>query len=759
MKKDKNADVILAISNLMDNNLNKQYNTITFNEKILEQLSFFDFNGEKKLTLDRIKLLISKYQTAFDPLYLQQLALEVVLNRSYELLELSFYKLKQIDIQIIYINAVNYIIHTLRSKRNGFGGAKHIWEINDIYVNRLFYDALNQLHTIFNKDKLVNRKIKSDQVTIVLNLISPIKNQTGTKLYLDYIAALANNSQIKKVNILITYEETLGQKRNYSLFSWRNKKFDILERISSEYLFLNSEALNKINVIDSLRDCSTQNYLLNLDNILEQLRSDVFVCFEYKFSLVLSLISKLFPLVYVPIQLGLPPKGMNPTFECIMSHDPRVSQKLENTCQIQKQISYPLFDDEYCDFPYRQNKQEIIMLTAAYELDKRVDSKYMESFLDMLVRVLTLNENSKFIFLGINKKNGAALFDRHEKAVINLSVVKERIIFIEKEANFTSFVKQCDIFLMPRHKGGGRSIRTALNEGLAVLTLDKNDGNLYMPTDYIFPSEKEMESYLISILVDEPKLQFTKDKCKAHFNDIDNGETIDNFLKIVHACPDAFLKKKVLLAGDSHARSLKKLTLPEGYSSRSAVVDGATLSGLSNPNSITGSFGKFQNAYAVGNFDYVIYILGEVDTGFLLWYYSEREGVDVKSYMKKALDNYILLVQDTLEYANNVILVSVPLPTITDDYAGAGEVQSLRKSIKATQKQRTELTLEFNTQIKAWCENFETVQFIDLDTLSLDKDNLIKKELKNDDPHDHHYNQSAYLSLLGPLLTDKLMVI
>ena len=72
----------------------------------------------------------------------------------------------------------------------------------------------------------------------------------------------------------------------------------------------------------------------------------------------------------------------------------------------------------------------------------------------------------------------------------------------------------------------------------------------------------------------------------------------------------------------------------------------------------------------------------------------EQKGLPLDDGLTQAVDNLVLLTKRALEVAP-VIVVSSPLPTIRDNI-DFGEYANLRREIRASQKQRTDLVLEFN---------------------------------------------------------------
>jgi len=138
-------------------------------------------------------------------------------------------------------------------------------------------------------------------------------------------------------------------------------------------------------------------------------------------------------------------------------------------------------------------------------------------------------------------------------------------------------------------------------------------------------------------------------------------------------------------------------------------------------------------------------MLWEVDTGFVIWYRAEKYGESVEKMFNDAIKKYTKFI-DELTAFGNIIVISTPLPTITDDNDW-GEIANLRKEVKATQLQRTELTLKFNKNIEYFC-NKNDISFINLDNDSLGENGLVKKELLNKSKFNHHYNKITYSRLI-----------
>ncbi|WP_052467122.1 SGNH/GDSL hydrolase family protein [Psychroserpens damuponensis] len=205
--------------------------------------------------------------------------------------------------------------------------------------------------------------------------------------------------------------------------------------------------------------------------------------------------------------------------------------------------------------------------------------------------------------------------------------------------------------------------------------------------------------------------------------------------------------KKVLVLGDSHVVVFgdRQFLISNPMTHFEVCsVGGATVSGLENPNSKTQAYQIFRETVSKKTYDEIIIMMGEVDTGFVVWYRSKKYGEDIDVMLKTAISNYQSLILEMSSYAK-VKIISTPLPTLDDD--SAGEVAMARKEIEVSQLDRTKLTVEFNRRIDAYCKS-EGIVSVNLDQHSLGKDGLVLNKLKNANPLDHHYDSKAHAKLI-----------
>jgi len=226
---------------------------------------------------------------------------------------------------------------------------------------------------------------------------------------------------------------------------------------------------------------------------------------------------------------------------------------------------------------------------------------------------------------------------------------------------------------------------------------------------------------------------------------------------IIKTITYTFSKKRYLVLGDSHSMvfdyPLFRIQFPFKYFDVNPV-QGATISGIENPNSKTNAHNIFKAKLRhTKKVNKIILLIGEVDTGFVIWYKAEKHNIDEKIILNETIKKYKSFINYCGRYAP-VIVVSAPLPTIKDDN-NWGEIANLRKEIKANQQKRTQLTLDFNKSIKMFCVE-SNIEFIDLDKYSLGQDGLVHPYLLNRNKNDHHYDKRKYSFLLGKNIRKKL---
>jgi hypothetical protein len=135
-----------------------------------------------------------------------------------------------------------------------------------------------------------------------------------------------------------------------------------------------------------------------------------------------------------------------------------------------------------------------------------------------------------------------------------------------------------------------------------------------------------------------------------------------------------------------------------------------------------------------------------VDTGFVIWLRAEKRGLPVADMLEQAIDRYEALLVEVARVAPPIV-ISAPLPTIGDGEA-KGDVARVRRPISVSQRDRTELTLEFNRRMRRIC--FDRAWFyIDLDERSVGPDGLVSRHLLNRDPENHHYDEGVYAAMLA----------
>jgi hypothetical protein len=208
-------------------------------------------------------------------------------------------------------------------------------------------------------------------------------------------------------------------------------------------------------------------------------------------------------------------------------------------------------------------------------------------------------------------------------------------------------------------------------------------------------------------------------------------------------------KAHVLALGDSHIDVMRHVHRDDA-SFRVLMIEGATASGITNPNSQTNASNLYKERIArAKRWQHVAVQLGEVDCGFIIWHRAQRLGISVEEQVQQTLDNYLEILTFTRDQGfASVMVIAVPLPTI-DDYPSAwAEVANLRKEITATQLERTDLTIRFNAELQQRCAAIG-VTFVDASSAQLDAETgLVRRDLLRPDDRDHHLADVPYAALI-----------
>ncbi len=214
-----------------------------------------------------------------------------------------------------------------------------------------------------------------------------------------------------------------------------------------------------------------------------------------------------------------------------------------------------------------------------------------------------------------------------------------------------------------------------------------------------------------------------------------------------------FSRKKQTLhvIGDSHVLGFEAL---ENHLSRYRIkvcsVSGATASGLQNPHSKTLA-GPIIYEYVTSNVkheDAVLLHLGEVDCGFLMWVRAEKNLISIEEQTELTLKNYCDLINAIASITKDVFILSI-LPQTIADGSKIENVANLRGHIKATQKQRTELSMLMNKRLEVFAEQ-KGVNFIDMDVDLIDEHTgIVKRSYLNEKVEDHHLSVTKLIPLLA----------
>lgn len=200
----------------------------------------------------------------------------------------------------------------------------------------------------------------------------------------------------------------------------------------------------------------------------------------------------------------------------------------------------------------------------------------------------------------------------------------------------------------------------------------------------------------------------------------------------------------VYYLGDSHVRYFKKAArtgLLSPHKTSGIEVGGATAVGMRNPNAKTNAIGRFRAwIQDKPRESIVVFHLGEVDCGFVIWYRAAKHSEPIELQMRTSIEAYFEFIDELLSLGfRRIIITGATLPTITDDDQ-IGEVVVKRSSIDATQKERTALTIHYNNTLQIEATR-RGLPYIDITPYILDPNTeVVENRMRNTNPADHHMN-------------------
>lgn len=167
---------------------------------------------------------------------------------------------------------------------------------------------------------------------------------------------------------------------------------------------------------------------------------------------------------------------------------------------------------------------------------------------------------------------------------------------------------------------------------------------------------------------------------------------------------DDIQKPVVLVTGDSHTKVFQRIAKRGQCSEIDFIAqcrEGATAYGCLNENSRSRFYVKSTKWMDIQWRDeptHAALMLGEVDTGFMAYVRSEREGITLQRQVELSAANAARFASTEMtKRFEKIILLGVPLPCISD---GARPRLIRRQQINASMKDRTKLCLYYNEKLK-----------------------------------------------------------
>lgn len=217
--------------------------------------------------------------------------------------------------------------------------------------------------------------------------------------------------------------------------------------------------------------------------------------------------------------------------------------------------------------------------------------------------------------------------------------------------------------------------------------------------------------------------------------------------------------KRILYCfGDSHIHMYRH-TVSQGHLRRTIIrctcARGATAYGLANPGSRSNALHTFQKRLeSIPRCDYVLFMLGEVDCGSLLWHLSLNRALPAEELLEESLAHYEEFLGSLIGLGfENLIVSTIPVPAVIDDPPKTDTIP-VRPKVPASLQQRTALTLRYNARLRQCC-NRMNLRILDFEADLLDESSgVVRDQLLRTDALDHHLAFLAVAPVLAANLRD-----
>ncbi|MCM2294387.1 SGNH/GDSL hydrolase family protein [Allorhizobium sp. BGMRC 0089] len=209
------------------------------------------------------------------------------------------------------------------------------------------------------------------------------------------------------------------------------------------------------------------------------------------------------------------------------------------------------------------------------------------------------------------------------------------------------------------------------------------------------------------------------------------------------------------IVGDSHIQAFRAAS-EMGLMTNPCLfteVPAATAVGLRNPNSLTDAVSIFKKELLTAKIAVRPVIqLGEVDCGFVIWYRAQKHNESIQSQFDQSIAAYFDFVDEIRNGGYMTVVISAAtIPTIRDGQDW-GDVANARRQVRASLRERTDLTLDYNAKLREEAGK-RSLPFIDItDKIINSHTRVIDDNFRHPDPTDHHLDPKK----AGPLWAEEL---
>lgn len=518
----------------MNNYVNIAHKDFSLVSKEYKQ-SLYNLLGEQKYLDDEKPYIVSK-NIKKDLLLLNTFLLYKVEIDLTMIIEefLKFYETKYLIAVYLNLKIFKHNINSPGSKEDNKKNIQYIKIINDNLYKRIpiiesYIEQEGVVDKFIENNFAYTKSEKELKIAILLDEISPIKQNTLTRMFVDLIKNMLQHFPHVKFVILNSRLHSIDN-------GFTMPVVHVTKRISLDDIFDTDTLKQYKHRIDILH---LNELLYTEDKVKEKITFNTLLTYPFRQKFIEKFFYKNFPLVEVEILSGfsdvtscdiLIPNG-TPSEKLLKEHLSKIS------LVIQPRFEFRIESKRKDNSPI-ETKYSLIA-SVVKNLDIRGDFQaYKNDFFTEVVNFLLTHQDFLWVFVGFS-----------QSCFLNIEgsdrlILEGRLVVKEYENNLPLFFKNISFYIHPPTNGGGRSPAIAIENDTLALTFNFGDCTKYIPASCKFTSFEEILNKIVFLTDNKFVYQKLLNQEKKYIDGSTNYESSLCYMSSILRAEAKFLERK-----------------------------------------------------------------------------------------------------------------------------------------------------------------------------------------------------------------------